>query len=89
MNFRIDESDLRPLVHLVVGEVLDQVRGEEAKLNGRLGYSEAEAAALLGVRPHVLRDCRLRGEIKARMVGKRYIYARESLIRFLGEGASL
>ena len=33
-------------------------------LGDRLGYPEAEAAALLGIERHVLRDCRLRGEIR-------------------------
>ncbi len=49
----------------------------------RLGFPEAEAAALLGVPRHVLRDCRLRGEICARLVGKKNIYSRESLVKFL------
>jgi hypothetical protein len=37
----------------------------------------------LGVKPHVLRDCRLRGEIAARRVGSRFVYERASLIEWL------
>ena len=49
----------------------------------RLGYSEAEAAALLGIARHVLRDARLRGEITARKVGKQYLYSRQALVCWL------
>lgn len=49
----------------------------------RLAYPEAEAAMLLGVARHVLRDARLRGEIKATRIGKRIVYARDELLRFL------
>ena len=58
---------------------------QEAGLPGRIGYTEPEAATLVGVRPHVLRDCRLRGEISARRVGRRLIYSRDELERFLAE----
>ena len=56
---------LRPLIREVVVEVLDQFRQAEARTDGRLCYSEAEAARLLGLEPHVLRDERLRGRIGA------------------------
>jgi hypothetical protein len=48
-----------------------------------LGYTEGEAAAMIGVARHVLRDCRLRGEITARRVGKRFVYSRSTILRFL------
>ena len=83
MNLHVDATDLRPLIQTVVAEVLAQSVTDKAKLNGRLGYTEPEAAALLGVARHTLRDCRLRGEISARMVGRRYIYSRDSLLKFL------
>ena len=51
----------------------------------RIGYPEAEAAAVMGIPRHRLRDARLRGEISARKVGKGYVYSRESLVRFLEE----
>lgn len=54
-------------------------------LDERLGYTEPEAASLLSVPPHVLRDCRLRGEISARKVGRCYIYSRRELVEFLNK----
>ena len=48
-------------------------------------YTEPEAGALLGIGRHVLRDCRLRGELRGRLVGKRILYERGELLRFLRE----
>jgi hypothetical protein len=66
-------------------EVVRQVLAQLKPMNGssRLGYSESEAAALLGIPRHSLRDCRLRGEIHATKVGKRLIYQRSELDRLL------
>jgi hypothetical protein len=81
-----DSADLRPLIAETVRAVLAEVDADRAKLsNDQLAFPEPQAAALLGLRPHVLRDCRLRGEIQAARVGKRCLYPRESLIRFLQE----
>ena len=85
MKLELSNEDLAPLVRVVVSEVLEKTEADRAKLNGRLGFSEAESAALLGVARHVLRDCRLRGEIHARLVGRRYIYSRDGLLKFLNE----
>jgi hypothetical protein len=88
MELSMDPEDLRPLVKQVVLETVEQLQREQQQL-GRLGYVEPEAAAQVGVKPHVLRDCRLRGEISARLVGRRYVYSRESLIAFLrGKGGA-
>jgi len=86
-------SPSTPLVTLDVGTLRAVIRGEveralEAQTNGhasnaRLAYTEAEAAALIGVRPHVLRDARRRGEVHAKLVGKRYIYTLATLKHFL------
>jgi excisionase family DNA binding protein len=51
--------------------------------DGRIAYSEAEAAAMLGVRQHTLRDARYRGELTASKVGRRYFYDRAELAAFL------
>ncbi len=83
MRLELSHADLKPIVEAVVVEVLDRVEEDRAKLNGKLGYSEPEAAALVSVKPHVLRDCRLRGEIQAKKVGKSYRYSRSQLLRFL------
>lgn len=83
---KLDASDLpelRPLIAAIVAETIDQRQAVEAQLGNRLGFTEGEAAAALGVKAHVLRDCRLRGEISARRVGARYVYTRSSLLQFL------
>ena len=79
MKLDLDQDDLRPLV----AAVLDQLRTEQPTLPERLSFPEAEAATLLGVPRHVLRDARLRGEITGRLLGKKIIYARSELIRFV------
>ena len=81
-----DVRDLQPIIAAAVRATLAEVETEQFKLNGRLAYPEPEAAALLGVERHVLRDCRLRGEIEARKVGAKIVYSRESLLRFLNGG---
>ena len=83
MKITLEDTDLRPLVERVVVETVERLSDERAQLGNRLGYPEAEAAALLGVARHTLRDCRLRGEIAARLVGKRMVYSRDELVRFL------
>lgn len=74
---------LRPLVNLAVAEALERMESERAKLNGRLAFTEPEAAALLGVKPYVLRDCRRRGEIEGAKVGSKVVYTRADLLTFL------
>jgi hypothetical protein len=39
----------------------------------------------IGVAKHVLADCRRRGEIDGALVGKKIVYARSDLARFLVE----
>ncbi len=83
MKIEFDPETLKPLLDAAVERALERVGLFDAKLGDRLGFIEPEAASLLGVEQHVLRDCRLRGEIHARKVGKRYVYGRDELIRFL------
>jgi hypothetical protein len=75
---------LRPLVEQVVAEVLARLDAARPHLDGRLAFSEEEAARLLGLQPHVLRDERLRGRIAAStIVGRRVRYTREDLVSYL------
>ncbi len=83
LQIQFDQDALRPLVHLAVAEALDKLEEERAKLSGRLAYTEPEAAVLLGVKPHVLRDCRRRGELQGAKVGSRIVYTRGDLLEFL------
>jgi len=85
MHVSLSKEDLQPLVKEIVSELLLAPEGEHLALSpdGRLAYSEPEAATLLGLPAHRLRDARLRGEISARKVGRAYRYARSELIRFI------
>ena len=83
MQVSFDKAELQPLIAATVKATLEQVADENAQLNGRLAFSEAEAASLLGVKVHVLRDARLRSEIQAKKVGKSFRYSRAQLIRFM------
>lgn len=77
-----DLDDLRPIVQQVATETLRQF--ESFDVHGdRIAYTEPEAAAMLGVAPHVLRDCRRRGELTASRCGSRNMYERSELLAFL------
>lgn len=78
-----DIADLKPIIDHVVRTVMNEIRVDEAKLGDRIGYSESEAASLLGVARHVLADARRRGEIKAKKVGKEFRYLRSQLVAYL------
>jgi excisionase family DNA binding protein len=78
-----DDAILRPLIERIVATVLDRLQGEQEALRDKLAYTEAEAAALLGVERYVLRDARLRGELSGSRVGKRVLYEREELLGYL------
>src|SRR5438309_220695 len=82
LSVLFDPAALRPLIQSVVTEVVVQLEADRAKLNGRLAYSEPEAAELLGLEPHQLRDERRRGRIAASViVGRRIRYTPEDLGR--------
>ena len=83
LNIFFDDVALRPLIERIVGTVLEQIRSDLSAAGDRLAYSEPEAAALLGVHRHVLRDARLRGELSGCRVGKGIRYERDELLRFL------
>lgn len=80
IKIEFSADDLRPLVTSVVADVLAAAERLPAD---RLGYNEAEAASLLGLAKHQLRDLRLRGEAKATKLGKGWVYARTELMRLL------
>jgi len=61
MHLELDPVSLRPIVAAVVAETLSQ-RPDGVLPTERLAFPEAEAAALIGVAKHILRDGRLRGE---------------------------
>ena len=84
MKIIFDHSDLRPFIQEVVDMAIERIDLAQAKLpTDRLAYAEPEAAALIGVAPHSLRDARLRGEVNASRCGKRTVYQRTELLKYL------
>lgn len=74
MSISIDPELLKPLVEIIVSEVLGRIDQPPAPM-----LSEPEAAALFGVDPHVLRDARKRGELECYRIGKFVRYDRAQL----------
>jgi hypothetical protein len=83
VRIELDESTFQQLFDDALQKALARIEGERARFGGRLAYPEAEAAALLGVKPYVLRDCRRRGELEGAKVGSKIIYSRADLEAFL------
>jgi hypothetical protein len=84
LNVQLDPEDLAPIIRQIVGEALAALEAERAKLDGKLCYSEGEAAELLGLEERQLADERRRKKIKASsIVGRRIRYTREALLEYL------
>jgi hypothetical protein len=84
LHLTVAPEALRPLVRDVVAEVVRQLDEAKASLPEKLAFSEAEAARLLSLNVHQLRDERLRGRIAAsQVVGKRIRYTRQDLLDYL------
>ena len=83
-QLHLDPDELRSLVQETVAHVVHELDEFKVIYNGRLGYSEAEAADLLGLKQHQLRDLRRNGKISyARIVGNRVCYTIEDLRTYL------
>jgi hypothetical protein len=84
LNLSIDPTALKPIIAATVRATLEAVEQDQQKVGDRLAYSEQEAARLLGLQVHQLRDERLRGRIKAsQVVGRRIRYTRQDLLDYL------
>jgi hypothetical protein len=88
LSLQLDVEPLRTLVRELVAEELARLQADAIHVDAgsnRLAYSEEEeAAALIGVNTHVLRDERRRGRITASsIVGRRIRYTRADLLDYL------
>lgn len=85
MKIDFEEADWRPLIERVVAETVAKLRADEANLdNGRLCYTEVEAAELLGVPAWSLRDERRDGRVRASVLrGGRIAYTKADLLEYL------
>lgn len=73
--FAIPIDVLRPLIE----EILRSVNGLPGWPLGQIALEEKEAAACIGVKPHVLRDARLRRKLPHTQVGRTVTYTAEQL----------
>ena len=73
--FAIPTDTLRPLIE----EVLRSVNGLPGWPLGKVALEEKEAATCIGVKPHVLRDARLRRKLPHTQVGRTVTYTAEQL----------
>lgn len=79
-----DIESLEPIIRTVVDRVLERISTGEFEPHGaRVGYPEKEAAELMGLRQHQLRDLRLAGRVQARKLGRSFVYSREALRQLL------
>jgi hypothetical protein len=84
VNVQLDAEALAPLVRLIVEQTLAALEENRAALSGKLAYGELEAAALLSLAPHQLRDERLRGRLQASVgPGRKILYCRDDLLDYL------
>ncbi len=80
----IPTEALTPLIAAVVEQTLARLESARSAVGERIAFSEPEAAPLIGLNPHQLRDQRRRGKIAASaIVGKRVRYMREDLVNYL------
>ena len=84
MQVNIDPAELAPIIAATVAATLAQLHDDAARIGDRLAFDEPEAARMLSLEPHQLRDERLRGRIAASaIVGRRIRYQRQDLLDYL------
>jgi hypothetical protein len=81
LKVAVDAKSLATLV----GQV---ERSETLWPEGRLTVTEREAAEMLGIAAHVLRDARERGEIHFAKAGRTVLYTRAFLVGYLNRHAT-
>jgi hypothetical protein len=83
-NIWIPAESLRPWIFEIVSETFKQQEAARAAIPERIAFSEAEAARLISLNVHQLRDERRRGRVGfSRIVRGRIRYTREDLINYL------
>lgn len=84
MKIEIDPDDLAPVIEQAVAASIARLEGTRFGDADKLAFREPEAARLLSLESHQLRDERLRGRIKASMgPGGKILYTRQNLIDYL------
>lgn len=89
MKLHLSPEEMRPLVSEIVQSTIERFEADRAKLGSKMAYSETEAARLLSLNPHQLRDERQRGRIShSRIVGNGIRYSQQDLLAYLGRNRS-
>jgi hypothetical protein len=84
VHLAVSLDTLRPLVTEIVEECLARLEAAKGALPEKMAYSEPEAAQLMGLNVHQLRDERLRGRISvSRVVGNKIRYLHADLVGYL------
>ena len=83
----LSPDELRPLVRPIVKEVVRELDDRRRAAQGKLAFTEAEAAEMLSLNSWQLRDLRLEGKITyTRVVGRRIRYTLKDLEDYLDRG---
>lgn len=84
LSLILDPTALEPLITAVIERTLARLEDGREQLSDKLAYSEAEAARLLSLNEHQLRDERRRARIQASVgPGKKILYTRSDLLAYL------
>jgi hypothetical protein len=84
LHLAIDPAGLEPLIRAVVSATIAALDADRSAIPDKLAFSEAEAARLLSLHPHQLRDERLAKRIKASLgPGRKVLYSRDDLLAYL------
>jgi hypothetical protein len=84
LQLALDPAALTPLIRAVVEQTIARLDEARSALPDKLAFTEAEAARLLSLNQHQLRDERLRGSIEASVgPGRKILYSREQLLAYL------
>lgn len=84
LNLAVDPAALTTLIETIAASCLAKMRDEMRTADDRLAFDEGEAARLIGLERHQLRDERLRGRISASRITKGSIrYLRQDLEAYL------
>lgn len=89
MEMKFSKDEIAGLVRGIVAETVEQLGIDREWLGGRLMFSEAELAAMIGVPRHVLADHRRRlqaenGQSIGRQIGKSLHYNRDEALELVG-----
>lgn len=80
----LDEPAFRAVLSELIDAGLAKLDAARTAIPERLAFTEAEAARLIGLSPHQLRDERRRGRIVgSKIVGNQTRYLRSDLVAYL------